>query len=90
MPIINELLVEGSVDEARRAARRCLEGNDETARKGATRIERLVTACTGILADLEASAEMIHAVQRAGQAARTAIQSARNRATHAIQELFPD
>ncbi len=87
---INELLAEGSVDEARQAARRCLAGNDETARRGATRIERLVTACTDILVELGATEEMIHAVQRAGEAARTAIRSAVNRATQAIEELFAD
>ncbi len=87
---INELLAEGSVDEARQAARRCIAGNEETARRGATRIERLVTACTSILAELEAPEDMIHAVRRAGHAARTAIQSARTRAAHAIQELLPD
>ena len=87
---INELLAEGSVDEARQLARRCIAGNDETARHGATRIERLVTACTDILVELEASEEMIHAVQRAGEAARAAIRSAVNRARQAIQELLPD
>ena len=85
IPVINELLVEGSVDEARRAARRCIAANDETARQGITRIGRIVTVCTDILAEMEASEEMIHAVQRASEAARTAIQSARNRATQAIQ-----
>ena len=88
--VINELLAEGSVDEARQAARRCLAGNDETARLGASRIERLVTACTDILVELEASEEMIHAVQRAGEAARTAIRSAVDRATQVIEELFAD
>ncbi len=88
--VIDELLAEGSVDEARHVARRCIAANDETARHGITRIGRIVTACTNILAELEAPEEMIHIVRRAGEAARTAIQSARNRATQAIQELLPD
>lgn len=87
---INELLAEGSVDEARRTAHRCIAANDETARLGTARIGRIVTACTDILVELEASEERIHAVQRAGEAARTAIRSARNRATQAIQELLRD
>ncbi len=87
---INGLLAEGSADEARQAAHRCIAGNDETARHGATRIERLVTACTDKLVELEAPENMIHAVQRAGEAARTAIRSAVNRATNAIEELFAD
>ncbi len=87
---INGLLAEGSVDEARQSARRCIAGNDETAMHGATRIERLVTACTDKLVELEAPENMIHAVQRAGEAARTAIRSAVNRATHAIEDLFAD
>lgn len=90
MQTINELLAEGSVDDARRAARRCIAANDETARQGIERIGRIVTACTDILVELEAPEEMIHAVQRAGEAARTAIRSARNRATQAIQELLPN
>ena len=88
--VINDLLAEGSVDEARQVARRCIGDNDETARHGAARIERLVTACTGILVDLDAPEEMIHAVQRAGEAARTAIRSAVNRAAQVIEELFSD
>ena len=87
---VNELLAEGSVDEARQVARRCIAANDETAHHGAARIERLVTACTDILVELGATEEMIHAVQRAGEAARTAIRSAVNRATKAIEELFAD
>lgn len=87
---INELLADGSVDEARQAARRCVAGNDETAHNGATRIGHIVATCTGILVELETPREMIHIVQRAGEAAHTAIQSARNRATQAIQELLPD
>ena len=87
---INELLAEGSVDEARQAARRCIAANDQTAHRGAARIERLVTACTDILVELGATEEMIHAVQRAGEAARTAIRSAVNRAKNAIEELFAD
>ncbi|MCH7992875.1 MAG: hypothetical protein IIB57_00370 [Planctomycetes bacterium] len=78
------------MDEARQVARRCIGDNDETARLGASRIERLVTACTDILVDLDAPEEMIHAVQRAGEAARTAIRSAVNRAAQVIEELFSD
>ena len=88
--VINELLAEGSMDEARQAARRCIAGNDETARHGITRIGRIVTACTDILGELEAPQEMIQVVQRASEAARTAIRAARNRATQAIQEVLPD
>ncbi|MCH8149605.1 MAG: hypothetical protein IH987_16730 [Planctomycetes bacterium] len=88
--VINGLLAEGSVDQARQTARRCIAGNDKTARLGATRVERLVTACLGILAELEAPEELIHAVQRAGEAAHTAIRSAVNRATQAIEELLSD
>lgn len=87
---INELLAEGSIEDARQAARRCLAGNDETARHGATRTVRLVAACTEMLVELNATEEMIHAVQRAGQAARNAIRSAVNRATQVIEDLFAD
>lgn len=97
--LINELLAEGSVDEARaegsveearQVARRCIAANDETARHGITRIRRIVTACTDNLAQLEAPDEMIHIVRHAGEAARTAIQSALDRATRAIKELLRD
>ena len=43
-----------------------------------------------VLVELEAPEDMIHVVQRAGQAARTAIRTAVNRATHVIEALFAD